>query len=85
VVAKSLNYTGYDNDKVLLVYEVHVGNPFIYEGWYRGNSFELTYENLQKRGFDSTYVKAGNGLLNSEIVIYTENQYKIKYIIWLKS
>jgi poly [ADP-ribose] polymerase len=85
VVAKSLNYTGYDNDKVLLVYEVHVGNPFIYEGWYRGNSFELTYENLQKRGFDSTYVKAGNGLLNSEIVIYTENQYKIKYIIWLKN
>lgn len=84
VVSKSLNYTGYDNDKILLVYEVHTGNPFIYDGWYRGNSFELNYKELQKRGFDSTYVKAGNGLLNSEIIAYNENQCKIKYIIWLK-
>ncbi len=84
VVSKSLGYTGYDNDKVLLVYEVHVGNPFIYNGWYRGSSFVLNYKNLQERGYDSTYVKPGNGLLNSEIVIYTEQQNRLKYIIWLK-
>lgn len=84
VVSKSLNYTGYDKDKVLLVYEVHTGNPFMYEGWYRGNSFPLTLAELQKRGFDSTYVKAGNGLLNSEIIAYSESQNRIKYIIWLK-
>jgi poly [ADP-ribose] polymerase len=84
VVQKSLNYTGYDNDKILLVYEVHTGNPFIYDGWYRGNSFTLDYKNLQQRGFDSTYVKAGNGLLNSEIIAYKEEQCRIKYIIWLK-
>lgn len=84
VVSKSLNYTGYDKDKILLVYEVHTGKPFTYDGWYKGNSFKLTYKNLKDRGFDSTYVKAGGGLLNSEIVSYHEHQNRIKYIIWLK-
>lgn len=83
-VQKSLGYTGWDTDKVLLVYEVHVGNPYVYDGWYRGNSFTLNYKNLQDRGFDSTFVKAGNGLLNSEIIAYREQQNRIKYIIWLK-
>ena len=84
VTSKSLNYTGYDKDQILLVYEVHTGNPFTYDGWYRGNSFALNYRELKKRGFDSTYVKAGNGLLNSEIIAYNEEQARIKYIIWLK-
>lgn len=83
-VNKSLNYTGGDPDKVLLVYEVHVGNPFVYDGWYKGNSFTLNYKNLQERGFDSTFVKAGGGLLNSEIIAYDERQNRIKYIIWLR-
>ena len=25
-------YTGGTRDRILLVYEVHVGNPFVYEG-----------------------------------------------------
>lgn len=80
---KSLNYTGYDADKVILVYEVHTGNPFTYDGWFRGNSFPLNYKELSKRGYDSTYVKAGNGLMNSEIIAYNEEQARIKFIIWL--
>lgn len=84
VTNKSLNYTGYDNDQILLVYEVHTGNPYIYNGWYNGNSFTLSYNELSKRGYDSTYVKAGGGLLNSEIIAYHEHQNRIKYIIWLK-
>lgn len=83
-VSKSLNYTGYDNDQILLVYEVHVGNPFVYDGWYKGNSFPLDYKNLSERGFDSTFVKAGGGLLNTEIIAYKEEQCRIKYIIHLK-
>lgn len=83
-VQKSLGYTGWQEDKVLLVYEVHVGKPYEYDGWYRGNSFTLNYKNLQERGYDSTFVKAGNGLLNSEIIAYREQQNRIKYIIWLK-
>jgi poly [ADP-ribose] polymerase len=50
VMQKSLNYTGNDNDKVLLVYEVHTGNPFVYDGWYRGNSFPLNLKELSSRG-----------------------------------
>lgn len=80
---KSLNYTGYDADKVILVYEVHTGNPFTYDGWFRGNSFPLNYKELSKRGYDSTYVKAGHGLMNSEIIAYNEEQARIKFIIWL--
>ena len=83
-MSKSLNYTGYDKDKFILVYEVKVGEPFVYDGWWRGNSFTLNRENLKERGFDSTFVKAGNGLLNSEIIVYTENQYKIKYLIQIQ-
>lgn len=83
VVQKSLGYTGYNKDKILFVYEVHTGNPFVYSGWYRGNSFTLNYKELSKRGFDSTYVSAGNGLLNSEIIAYNEEQCKVKYLIWL--
>jgi poly [ADP-ribose] polymerase len=82
--SKSLGYTGYDKDQVLLVYQVHVGNPFVYNGWYNGNSFTLSYNELQKRDFDSTFVKAGGGLLNTEIIVYKEEQCSIKYIIWLK-
>lgn len=82
--SKSLKYTGYDKDKILLVYEVHVGKAFVYDGWFRGNSFALTYKNLQDRGFDSTFVKAGGGLLNTEIIAYKEEQCRIKYIIHLK-
>lgn len=84
-VAKSLNYTGNDRDKVLLVYEVLIGKPFIYKGWYRGNSFELSEKELLKRGFHSTFVEAGNGLLNSEIIIYNEQQQRLAYLIHIKS
>ena len=81
ITTKSLNYTGNDSDKVLFVYEVHVGNPFVYNGWYTGNPFELCEKELNKRGFDSTYVKAGNGLMNSEIIVYNEKQFRLKYLI----
>lgn len=83
VTNKSLGYTGYDNDKALLIYKVFIGNPYIYEGWYRGNDFELNYNELKKRGYDSTFVKAGNGLLDSEIIVYKEEQCYLEYIIWL--
>jgi poly [ADP-ribose] polymerase len=83
VTSKSLNYTGWDSDQVLLIYEVHTGNPFKYNGWYRGNSFSLNYKELSSRGYDSTYVSAGNGLVNSEIIVYKEQQASLKYIIWL--
>lgn len=83
VTSKSLGYTGYDNDKVLLIYKVYVGNPYVYKGWYKGNDFNLCYNELKDRGYDSTFVEAGNGLLNSEIIVYKEEQCYLEYIIWL--
>lgn len=82
--SKSLNYTGHTPDRVFFVYEVHTGNPFVYKGWYNGNSFPLNYQELEKRGFDSTFVEAGGGLLNTEIIAYREEQCSPKYIIWIK-
>lgn len=80
---KSLGYTGSFTDKFLSIQEFHVGNQFTYNGWYKGNSFELTYEELRKRDYDSTFVKPGDGLLNNEYIIYKEQQTTIKYLVWL--
>lgn len=85
VVQKSMGYTDYGKDRILFVYEVHTGNPYVYGGWYKGNDFPLTLAELTKRGFDSTYVKAGGGLLNSEIIAYSEKQNRIKNIIWIRN
>lgn len=85
---KSLGYTGYDNDKIFFLHDVHMGNYFTYDGWYRdGKSIsrnQMNYNSLQKLGYDSLYVKAGDGLLNSEYIVYNTCQYKYKYLIWLK-
>ena len=86
--AKSLNYTGYDMDKIFLIQNVHLGNPFVYNGWYRdGKSIsrnEMNYDSLKKKGHHSLFVKAGDGLLNSEYIVYKEEQTITSYLVWLK-
>jgi len=82
--SKSLGYTGYTNDKILFVYEVHYGSPNIHSGWNRGTSFPLTFDELQKRGYDCTHAEKGNGLINDEIMIYHEDQCAPRYILWIK-
>lgn len=81
--AKSLNYTGSDKDQILFVYEVHVGNVYTYSGWYNGpqGGVTLSLHGLTSKGYDSTYVKPGNGLQNSEIIAYHEHQSRIRYAI----
>lgn len=81
---KSLGYTGYDNDKIFFLQDVHMGNPYEYNGWYRGNDFRLEYNELKKRGFDSTYVKPGNGLRNSEYIVYKSEQTNTSFLVWMK-
>jgi poly [ADP-ribose] polymerase len=80
---KSLNYTGNYNDTFLAIQEFHVGNQYVYDGWYRNDTFNLSYSELRKREYDSTFVKPGNGLLNNEYIIYNEHQTTIKYLIWI--
>lgn len=85
---KSLNYTGYDTDKIFFIQNVHMGVPYTYEGWYRDgkglNRSEMNYNDLKKKGYDSLYVKPGDGLLNSEYIVYNKNQTITNYLLWLK-
>lgn len=85
---KSLNYTGNDNDKLFFIQNVHTGNKYQYNGWYRTgkglDSSNMNYDYLNPRGYDSLYVKAGDGLQNSEYIVYNQNQTTIAYIVWLK-
>lgn len=78
---KSYNYTS-GNHIFLSIQKFHVGSQFIYEGWYNGNSFPLTYEELRKRDYDSTFVRPGGKLLNNEYIIYKEDQTTINYLTW---
>lgn len=86
--AKSLGYTGYDNDKLFLIQNVHMGNPYTYNGWYRDGKDlsrdEMNYKDLKKNGYDSLFVKAGDGLLDSEYIVYNSDQTTTNFLVWMK-
>jgi poly [ADP-ribose] polymerase len=85
---KSMNYTGYDSDKIFFIQNVHTGNRYTYSGWYRDGKdigrHQMNYEYLKSKGYDSLYVKPGDGLLNSEYIVYNKEQSITDYLIWLK-
>lgn len=85
---KSLNYVGNDPDKIFFIQRVHVGNKYTYNGWYREGKdigrHQMNYEYLSSNGYDSLYVKPGDGLLNSEYIVYRQEQTVTNYLIWLK-
>lgn len=90
---KSLNYTGYDNDSIFFLQDVHVGKQYSYDGWYEDgkdkvfkSTSDLSYNGMQSVGCDSLYVVARSGgrLLNSEYIVYNSPQTTVKYIVWFK-
>jgi len=85
---KSLGYTGYDPDKIFLIQNVHMGNPYVYSGWYRDGKGisrqQMNYNHLKSIGHDSLYVKPGDGLRNSEYIVYNQEQTNTEYILWMK-
>lgn len=87
-VAKSLNYTGGDADKLIFLNTVLTGNKALYHGWYREgkglSNSQMNYDYLKSQGFDSLWVKAGDGLLRDEYILYKESQYKHSFLVWLK-
>lgn len=88
-VTKSMGYTGNNSDKIFFVQEVHMGNPYQYDGWYmQGKDIdrsEMNYDDLSKKGFDSLYVAANdNRLQNSEYIVYRNEQTITRYLIWFK-
>lgn len=88
-VAKSWNYTGHDDDKLMFVQQVNVGKQCKYNGWYsEGKSLSrknMNYDWMKENGYDSLYVTPGGGLRSSEYVVYNSNQTTFKYLIWFKS
>lgn len=86
--AKSLNYTGHDSDKIFFIQNVNMGKPYEYSGWYRDGKDlsrdKMNYEALNKMGYDSLYVKPGDGLLNSEYIVYKSEQTTTNFLIWMK-
>lgn len=84
---KSINYTGHDSDKVFFLQDVHMGKHYTYEGWYRKGKdldrSDMSKKGLAKLGYDSLYVKPGDGLRNSEYIVYDEVQTTVKYLLWL--
>lgn len=85
---KSLGYTGYDSDKIFFIQSVHMGNSYTYSGWYRDGKDigrnEMNYPSLKKKGYDSLFVKAGDGLLNSEYIVYNSQQTVSSYLLWCR-
>lgn len=87
--AKSLGYTGNDKDKLFFMQNVHMGNHYEYSGYYRAGKdldrSEMNYKSLRNKGkYDSLYVSAGDGLLNSEYIVYNKEQTNTKYLVWMK-
>ena len=87
--AKSLGYTGHDKDKLFLIQNVHMGNHYTYSGYYRHGKdisrSEMNYKSLRNKGkYDSLYVEAGDGLLNSEYIIYNKEQTNTQFLVWMK-
>lgn len=86
--AKSLGYVGYDTDKLFLIQNVHMGNSFKYQGYYRqGKSLsrsDMNYDGLRRQGNDSLFVQPGDGLLNSEYIIFKKEQTNTKFLVWMK-
>ena len=81
--AKSLNYTGQDSDAIFFIQNVHLGNTYTYNGWRSRwkDEFDLTLDELSRRGYDSCSVKADGRLLNSEYIVYDHNQTVTNFIV----
>jgi len=88
---KSLNYTshrgaywtnGSSKKAFLALYDVHVGKQLKiknHDSW----CYELSEENLKKRGkdYDSLFAKGGVDLINNEYIVYNSAQSTIRYLI----
>lgn len=87
-ISKSVNYTGYDSDKLFFVQSVNTGNKAEYNGWYREgkglSNSQMNYPYLSSQGYSSLHVKAGDGLLRDEYIIYNQEQCCHSFILWMK-
>lgn len=92
---KSLGYTsmtgtrwarGSDNRGFMALYEVAYGKPYKTSLWENRYSC-LDAQSFQELAPDANcfHAKAGNNLVNDEIIVYQESQVTIKYLVELKN
>lgn len=75
---------GSDNEGLLALYEVHLGNQkHIYK--HDSSCYDLNYKSIQKDGFDSVYAHGGIDLINDEFMVYNHDQSTIKYLVLIGS
>lgn len=82
---KSLGYCGYQQDKFIMIQQVHTGKEYVYVGrnkYDKPQNF-FSWEGIQKEGYDSVFAKGGNDLMNNEFIVYKPGQTTTKYIIHL--
>lgn len=89
---KSIGYTsltgsywasGNSNVAYLAIFEMHQGNTKnIYKHDY--SCYSLSYDKIQKEGYDSVFAHKGADLRNDEIIIYNPAQCTIKYLVEIK-
>ena len=44
----------------------------------------MNYQYLKPNGYDSLYVKPGDGLRNSEYIVFNQEQTNTEYLVWMK-
>lgn len=71
---------GNSDEAILCLYNVHVGQQKIYKT-HTSDAYKLSYNKINKDGFDSVHAKAGASIINDEYIVYQPQQCTIKYLI----
>ena len=59
------------------IYEIYLKNPKYIDTWHHS----CTHYPKGLNGYDSVWAKAGTSLLHDEVIVYSEKQAKLKYLI----
>lgn len=81
--SKSAQYCGSyfrsNGNIYMFVMDMAVGKQYVYDGWVYGG-----WKGLPK-SYNSTWAKSGNGLQHDELIVYNENQARLRHIIKIES
>jgi len=71
---------GNSDEAVLALYKVHVGNQKVFTQ-HTSDCYNITYNKLNKDGYDSVHAKAGVSIRNDEFIIYQAQQCTVQYLV----
>jgi len=91
-VRKSMNYTSHNSAAfthsrgstgLIALYNVHRGRELAVKK-HVSEYGSLTYEKMQKKGYDTLFAEGGYDLRNNEYIVYHETQATIQYLVEVK-